>query len=165
MALLAERLGNWFNPLVREIGLDRRRHGFEFLQPFGRQSKQAGMPNGRLETQRLPEAHDAPKDLQTLEVHEEPSKRECTDDRSLGRGKHTRGFRFGPCMLEKFSIVHPGRAGCHACQATQAEIHFVGEFSRRFESLVRDRAHQGNAAPWAVTLKFGGVVSGAGWQA
>ena len=72
---------------------------------------------------------------------------------------------FGPGMLEEFRVVDTSGTGGHAREAAETEIHFVRERFGGFKAVISDGAHEGDASAWAVALKLGGVVGGAGGQA
>src|SRR5262245_31314652 len=68
-------------------------------------------------------------------------------------------------MLEQLCVVNSGGAGGHAGEATQAEVHLVGESFGWLEFAIGDRPHEGDASARAVALDLCGVIGGAGWQA
>ena len=71
----------------------------------------------------------------------------------------------GARMLEQFGVIHAGRASCHAGEAAQAEVHFLREGAGRLEAIIGNCAHECDATAGAVSLQFGGIVSGACGQA
>ena len=83
----------------------------------------------------------------------------------LGESSTRCFFGLGARMLEQLGVIHARRTRRHAREATEAEIHFVGERFRRFQPAVRDGAHERDAPARAVAFEFGGVVSRARRQA
>src|ERR1035438_4397681 len=76
-----------------------------------------------------------------------------------------RSTLFPYTTLFRSGIVDAGGAGCHAGEAAEAEIHFVGERPGGVQAAVGDGPHERDAAARAVPLDFRRVVSGAGRKA
>ena len=84
---------------------------------------------------------------------------------SLGRTQDATGFGFGAGVLEQLGIIDTSRAGGHAGQAAEAEIHLFGERPGHLQPAVGHGPHQGNASARAVALDLGRVVGRASGQA
>jgi Ser/Thr protein kinase RdoA (MazF antagonist) len=70
-----------------------------------------------------------------------------------------------PSGLKELRVIDAGRARCLAGEATETEIHLIGEFLGRFHAAIGDRAHERNPSPGAVTFLARLVPGRAGRQA
>ena len=90
---------------------------------------------------------------------------EIADESSLRRFQHAALLGLGARVLEKLGVIHARRAGRHARETAEAEIHFVRERFRRLKISVGDGTHQRDAPARTVSLQLCGVVSRARRQA
>ena len=165
VALRAARGRDGLDEVGGKRGLDVRRHGFQFAEALRHQLHHAAVAHQPLQAELLVEAHGEAEDFQPVQVHEEPADAEGADGVALRVVQHAAGLGLGAGVLEQLGVVHARRAGGHAREAAEAEIHFVGEGLRRLKLAVGDGAHEGDAAARGVALELGGVVGRAGGQA
>ena len=148
------------NQVLGPLGLHRWGHGFQFPQTPRQQPSQAQSPYCRLKPQALPKLHHSAQELQPVQVHEEPPKTQGPDQRPTRCGQHPRGLRLSPRPLEEFRVVHPRRTGRHASQTSETIIHLVGEGLGRLQTIIGNRAHEGDPTPRRMPFEFRCVVGG-----
>ena len=88
-----------------------------------------------------------------------------SDERPASRTHHAGSLHFGTGVLEQVCVVNARRTGRLAGQAPKAEIELFSECPGDRQSIVRDRAHQRDAASGRGSLSKGGDVRGAGRKA
>ena len=102
--------------------------GSSSLQAFGQELEHAAAADERLQPELLvePQAR-GPTQPQAAQVHEQPAQRKGADEIALGRLSTPLALGLGAGVLEQFGVVDARRAGGHAGEAAEAEIHLVGE--------------------------------------
>jgi len=98
----------------------------------------------------LPEPQDVTDELKASKVHEQPAQGEPADESPFGGVEDAALLCFGARVLEQLGVIHASGTGCHAGEATEAEIHFLRKRLGGIEAVVGDGAHQGNSTPRTV---------------